>query len=88
MSIFSRLFQQRKKPTTVNEPPTLKECINTIIEEGRKSTHGWNDGDAAKLQALWSSGRFPNPSMTFNDEGDVFVCPELAEELKKPATKD
>jgi hypothetical protein len=87
MSIFSRLFQQRKKPATVNEPPTLRECINTIIEEGRKSTYGWNDGDTAKLLALWSSDRFPNPSMTFNDEGQVFVCSELAEELKKPGNE-
>jgi hypothetical protein len=87
MSIFSRFFQQRHKPATVNEPPTLKECINTIIEEGRKSTYGWNDADAAKLQALWSSGRFPKPSMTFNDQGEVFVCPELAEELKKPGNE-
>jgi len=87
MSIFSRLFQQRQKLATVNEPPTLKECINTIIEERRKSTYGWNDADATKLQALWSGSRFPKPSMTFNDQSEVFVCPELAEELKKPGNE-
>jgi hypothetical protein len=83
MKIFSRLFR-RHKPATLKESPTLVESINTLIEDGRKSTYGWNGGDAKRLEALWSSGRFPKPSVTFNDQGEVFVCPELAKELKKP----
>jgi hypothetical protein len=55
MNIFSRLFRRQN-------PATLDECINILIEEGRKSTYGWNGADAAKLEALWSSGRFPKPS--------------------------
>ena len=60
MNIFSRLFPSRK-PTTLTDT----ECLNILIEEGRKSTYGWNAADAAKLEALWSSDRFPKPSATF-----------------------
>jgi hypothetical protein len=87
VNIFSRLFR-RHKPSAHKESPTLEECINTLIEEGRKSAYGWNGADAAKLQALWSSGRFPKPSVTLNDQGEVFVCPELAKELNKPGNEE
>jgi hypothetical protein len=86
MNIFSRLFRGHK-PATLEEPRTLEGCINALIEEGRKSTYGWNGEDAAKLETLWRSGRFPKPSVTFNDQGRVFVCPELAEELRKPGNE-
>jgi hypothetical protein len=86
MNIFSRLFRGHK-PATLKESSALEQCINTVIEEGRKSTYGWNDAGASKLQALWSSGRFPKPSVTFNDQGEVFVCPELAKELDKPGNE-
>ena len=81
MNIFSRLFPLRK-PTTLTDT----ECLNILIEEGRKSTYGWNAADAAKLEALWSSDRFPKPSVTFTPNG-VFVCPELAKELEKPGNE-
>lgn len=86
MNIFSRLFR-RREPATFKESPALDECLNTLIEEGRKSTYGWNSADAAKLEALWSSGRLPKPSVTFNDQGEVFVSRELAEELDKPGNE-
>ena len=86
MNIFSRLFQ-RHKPAALKEAPTLEESLNTLIEEGRKSTYGWNDADAARLQALWSSGRFPKPCVTFTDQGEVFVSPEFAKELDKPGNE-
>jgi hypothetical protein len=86
MNIFSRLLRGHK-PATLKEFPTLDQCINTVIEEGRKSTYGWNGTDASKLQALWSSGRFPKPSVTFNDQGEVLVCPELVKELDKPGNE-
>jgi hypothetical protein len=56
------------------------------MEEGRKTTYGWNEADADKLKALWSSDRFPKPSVTFTPEG-VFVCPELARELEEPGNE-
>lgn len=86
MNIFSWLFGH-DTPAAHEESPTFEQCINTLIEDGRKSTYGWNAADAAKLQALWSSGRFPKPSVTFNDQGEVFVCPELAKELDKPGNE-
>jgi hypothetical protein len=86
MNVFSRLFR-RQKPTTLKESPTLEESINILIEEGRKSRHGWNDEDAARLQALWNSGRFPKPSVTFSDKGEVFVHPEFAKEGNKPGNE-
>jgi|SRR5277367_4639649 len=86
MNIFSWLFRH-DTPAAHEESPRVEEWINTLIEDGRKSTYGWNAADAAKLQALWSSGRFPKPSVTFNDQGEVFVCPELAKELDKPGNE-
>jgi hypothetical protein len=86
MNIFSRLFCRHKRAAD-DGSPTLEQCINTLIEEGRKSTYGWNSADAARLEALWSNGRFPKPSVTFNDQGEVFVCPELAQELGKPGNE-
>jgi hypothetical protein len=81
MNIFSRLFQPRK-PVTLTDT----ECLNILIEEGRRSTYGWNGADATKLEALWRSDRFPKPSVTFTPDG-VFVCPELAKELEKPGNE-
>ena|ERR1700730_7977304 len=85
MNIFSRLFGH--KPATLKESPTLEDSINTLIEKGRKSTYGWNGADAERLQALWNSGRFPKPSVTFNDKDEVFVSPEFAKELAKPGNE-
>jgi hypothetical protein len=82
MNIFSRLFRRRKPAATLTDT----ECFRILIEEGRKSTYGWNGADAAKLEALWSSDRFPKPSVTFTPDG-VFVCPELAKELEKPGNE-
>lgn len=88
MNIFSWLFGfGRDTPAAHEASPTLEECINTLIEDGRKSTYGWNAQDAAKLQALWSSGQLPKPYVTFNSQGEVFVCPELAKELDKPGNE-
>jgi hypothetical protein len=86
MKIFSWLLRDYKA-VTVNDSPDVGECINVLIEEGRNSTYGWNSADAAKLEALWSSGRFPKPSVSFNDQGEVFVSPELAKELHKPGNE-
>jgi hypothetical protein len=84
--IFSWLFG-RDKPTAHKEPPTLAECFNILIEDERKATYGWNAEDIEKLNALWASDRFPKPSVTFNEKGEVFVCPELAKELDKPGNE-
>jgi hypothetical protein len=65
----------------------LKAVLLATIEANRKLEYGWNGEDAAKLEALWSSGRFPRPSVSFNNEGKVFVCPELARELEKPGNE-
>jgi hypothetical protein len=72
---------------TEPDPSDLKAALLAAIETNRRLEYGWNNEDAAKLQALWSSGRFPKPSVSFNDQGEVFVCPELAEELKKPGNE-
>jgi hypothetical protein len=87
MNMFSRFFRRYKLAPLKQESPTLEESINTLIEEGRRSTYGSNGEDAERLQALWSSGRFPKPSVTFTDKGEVFVCPELAKELDKPGNE-
>jgi hypothetical protein len=86
MRMLSWLFR-RDKPDVDDERLALREHLDILIEEGRKSTFGWNDADTAKLQALWNSDRFPKPSVTFNDQGDVWVCPELAKELGKPGNE-
>jgi hypothetical protein len=67
---------------TEPDPSDLKAALLA-----RRLEYGWNDEDVAKLQALWSSGRFPKPSVSFNDQGEVFVCPELAKELEKPGNE-
>src|SRR5580704_15366392 len=69
---------------TEADPGAIKAALLATIEANRRLEYGWNDADVAKLQALWSSGRFPKPSVSINDQGEVFVCPELAQELEKP----
>jgi hypothetical protein len=72
---------------TEPDPSNLKAVLLATVEANRKVEYGWNGEDAVKLEALWSSGRFPKPSVTFNNEGKVFICPELARELEKPGNE-
>jgi hypothetical protein len=72
---------------TEPDPGDLQAALLATIEANRRLEYGWNSEDAAKLEALWSSSRFPKPSVSFNDQGEVFVCPELARELEKPGNE-
>jgi len=86
MSLLSRLFHRSK-----SKSPQASDIQNAIWDylndPNRKTPWGWNTADAKKLEAIWTSNRFPKPSVTITEKGEVFVCPELARELEKPGNE-
>lgn len=86
MSLLSRLLHRNK-----SQEPQASDFENAIWnylnDPNRKTPWGWNTADVQKLETLWSSNRFPKPSVTFTEKGEVFVCPELARELEKPGNE-
>jgi hypothetical protein len=70
------------------------EFVNSLAEKNPENvflpylykTAEENDARSAKIQALFS--RCLKPAMTFNDDGEVWICPELARELEKPENEE